>query len=288
MTNETVFLNGEFVKRNDAKVDIEDRGYQFGDGIYEVIRVYGGDVYTMNEHMERLYQSAEKMKLKIPFDLQELTSIVFKLIEANEVEEGIVYMQVSRGISPRQHHFPGEDVSGSVIAYTKEIPRPLKQMEEGVTVTLVEDIRWLRCDIKSLNLLGNILAKEEASSKGHFEAIQHRGETVTEGSSSNAFIVKDGTIFTHPATNLILNGITRRVIKDIAVKNGVPFVEQTFTVDELLSADEIFIASTTSEVMPIIKVDDVTIGQGIPGPVTTKLQEWFTGNIKSECKIQQG
>ncbi|MGR3765417.1 D-amino-acid transaminase [Rossellomorea sp. NS-SX7] len=287
MAVETVFLNGEFVKRSDAKVDIEDRGYQFGDGIYEVIRVYSGEVFTMDEHMERLYQSADKMKLKIPFDLQELSSIVCKLIEKNDVEEGIVYMQVSRGISPRQHHFPGGDISGSVIAYTKDFKRPSKQMNEGVTATLVEDIRWLRCDIKSLNLLGNILAKEEAASKGHFEAIQHRGETVTEGSSSNVFIVKDGSIYTHPATNLILNGITRRVIKDIAAKSGVPFVEKTFTVDELLAAEEMFIASTTSEVMPVIKVDEVNIGQGVPGPVTVKLQEMFTGRILTECKVQQ-
>ncbi|NQD67115.1 D-amino-acid transaminase [Bacillus haikouensis] len=286
MTVETVFLNGEFVKRKDAKVDIEDRGYQFGDGIYEVIRVYNGEVFTMDEHMERLYQSAEKMKLKIPFEFKELSSIVFKLIEVNEVQEGSVYMQVSRGISPRQHHFPAGDVSGSVIAYTKEMKRPLKQMQEGVTAMLVEDIRWLRCDIKSLNLLGNLLAKEEAASRGHFEAIQHRGETVTEGSSSNAFIVKDGTIFTHPATNLILNGITRRVIKELADKNGVPFVEKTFTVDELLSAEEIFIASTTSEVMPVVKVDDVTIGQGVPGSLTTKLQELFSKRIKEDCKVQ--
>jgi D-alanine transaminase len=286
MTVETVFLNGEFVKRSDAKVDIEDRGYQFGDGIYEVIRVYNGEVFTMDEHMERLYQSAEKMKLKIPFEFKELSSIVFKLIDVNEMKEGIVYMQVSRGISPRQHHFPEGDVSGSVIAYTKEIKRPLKQMQEGVTAMLVEDIRWLRCDIKSLNLLGNLLAKEEAASRGHFEAIQHRGETVTEGSSSNAFIVKDGKILTHPATNLILNGITRRVIKELADTNGVPFIEKTFTVDELLSAEEIFIASTTSEVMPVVKVDDVTIGQGVPGPVTSKLQELFTGRVKEDCKVQ--
>ncbi|QTC39905.1 D-amino-acid transaminase [Bacillus sp. V3] len=287
MTEGTVFLNGDYVKRSGAKVDIEDRGYQFGDGIYEVVRVYNGNVFTMDEHMERLYQSADKMKLKIPFELKEFTSIVFKMIEMNNVQEGIVYIQVSRGISTRQHHFPAGDVPGSVVAYTKEFKRPVKSMNEGVTTTLVEDIRWLRCDIKSLNLLGNILAKEEAASGGHFEAIQHRGETVTEGSSSNAFMVKDGAVYTHPATNLILNGITRRVIKELADSHGVKFVEKTFTVDELLSADELFIASTTSEVMPVIKVDETVIGQGAPGPVTRKLQEWFTERIEKECNKLQ-
>ncbi|MCA1056841.1 D-amino-acid transaminase [Rossellomorea aquimaris] len=281
---QTVFLNGEYIERSDAKVDIEDRGYQFGDGIYEVIRVYEGTVFTMSEHLERLYKSAEKMKLTVPYEMEELTSMVGRLIEVNKVEDGFIYMQVSRGISPRQHHFPGKDVPASVIAYTKEFKRPVKQMSEGVTATLVEDIRWLRCDIKSLNLLGNILAKEEAASKGDFEAIQHRGETVTEGSSSNVFIVKDGTVYTHPVTNLILNGITRRVIKDLADENGVPFVERTFTVEELFEADEIFIASTTSEVMPVIKVDDTVVGQGVPGPVTMALQSWFTDRIKAACK----
>jgi D-alanine transaminase len=287
MTEGTVFLNGDYVKRSDAKVDIEDRGYQFGDGIYEVVRVYNGNAFTMDEHMERLYQSADKMKLSIPFERKEFTSIVFELIELNDVHEGIVYIQVSRGIAPRQHHFPAKDTAGSVAAYTKEFKRPVKSMNVGVTTTLVEDIRWLRCDIKSLNLLGNILAKEEAASGGHFEAIQHRGETVTEGSSSNAFMVKDGVVYTHPATNLILNGITRRVIKDLADRNGVKFEEKTFTVDELLSADELFIASTTSEVMPVIKVDETVIGQGAPGPVTRKLQEWFTERIEKDCKKLQ-
>jgi D-alanine transaminase len=287
MTEGTLFLNGDYVKRSGAKVDIEDRGYQFGDGIYEVVRVYNGNVFTMDEHMERLYQSADKMKLKIPFELKEFTSIVFKLIELNDVHEGIVYIQVSRGVSPRQHHFPAKDTAGSVTAYTKEFKRPVKSLDEGVTTTLVEDIRWLRCDIKSLNLLGNILAKEEAASGGHFEAIQHRGETVTEGSSSNAFMVKDGVVYTHPATNLILNGITRRVIKELADRNGVKFVEKIFTVDELLSADELFIASTTSEVMPVVKVDETVIGQGAPGPVTRKLQELFTERIEKDCKKLQ-
>ena len=178
----TLFVNGELIHRDKAKVDIEDRGYQFGDGVYEVIRVYNGNTFTMKEHMERLYQSAEKMKLSIPYEVGEFTSIILKLIETNEVKDGIVYLQVTRGVAPRQHHFPARDVKGSVVAYTKDYPVPLKQMEEGVTAKLVEDIRWLRCDIKSLNLLGNLLAKEEAASDGHFEAILHRGDTVTEGS----------------------------------------------------------------------------------------------------------
>ncbi|NMH67480.1 D-amino-acid transaminase [Bacillus sp. RO3] len=272
----TVFVNGEMMDRADAKVDIEDRGYQFGDGIYEVIRVYGGKTFTMREHMERLYESAQKMKLAIPYSEQELTDDLLKLVDLNQVKDGIIYLQVTRGVATRQHHFPAKEVKGSVVAYTKDFPVPQQQMDQGVTAKLVEDIRWLRCDIKSLNLLGNLLAKEEAASEGHFEAILHRGDTVTEGSSSNAFLVKDGVIYTHPVTNLILNGITRRVIKELCRENDLSFQEESFFVEDLLEADEMFIASTTSEVMPVIKVDGHVIGDGKPGVVTKKLQVLFS------------
>ncbi|MGG3914949.1 D-amino-acid transaminase [Rossellomorea vietnamensis] len=271
----TVFVNGELIDRDKAKVDIEDRGYQFGDGIYEVIRVYDGNTFTMKEHMERLYQSAEKMKLSIPYEEADFTSKLLHLIDLNGVKDGIVYLQVTRGVSVRQHHFPSEDVVGSVVAYTKDFPVPAHQMQQGVTAKLVEDIRWLRCDIKSLNLLGNLLAKQEAASEGHFEAILHRGGTVTEGSSSNAFMVKNRVIYTHPVTNLILNGITRRVIEDLCSKNGISFQEETFSVSELMAADEVFIASTTSEVMPVVAIDGQEIGEGTPGAVTRRLQSLF-------------
>ncbi|MDX8345294.1 D-amino-acid transaminase [Rossellomorea sp. YZS02] len=280
----TVFVNGELIDRDKAKIDIEDRGYQFGDGIYEVIRVYNGKTFTMKEHMERLYQSAEKMKLSIPYNEEEFTATLLRLIEMNGVQDGIVYLQVTRGVSARQHHFPSQDVVGSVVAYTKDFPVPKGQMEDGVTAKLVEDIRWLRCDIKSLNLLGNLLAKQEAASEGHFEAILHRGDTVTEGSSSNAFMVKDGVIYTHPATNLILNGITRRVIEDLSRKNGITFQEKTFSVPELLAADEVFIASTTSEVMPVTGIDGKVIGEGRPGAVTKRLQALFGDRKEIEAR----
>ncbi|WP_430494585.1 D-amino-acid transaminase [Rossellomorea marisflavi] len=282
---ETVFVNGVLMDRKEAKVDIEDRGYQFGDGIYEVVRVYGGKTFTMKEHMERFYQSAEKIKLHIPYEMDELTGLIHRLIEANSIHDGIVYLQATRGVASRQHHFPASDVKGSVVAYTKEVPVPQSQMDQGVTVKLIEDVRWLRCDIKSLNLLGNLLAKEEAASEGHFEAILHRGDLVTEGSSSNAFIVKDGVVRTHPATNLILNGITRRVIRDLAGQEGIPFQEDAFTLDELSSADEVFIASTTSEVMPVVKIGDRLVGEGRPGAVTRKLQEAFKKRIGQEAPV---
>jgi D-alanine transaminase len=277
----TVFLNGQLVDRGEAKVDIEDRGYQFGDGIYEVIRIYNGEPFTMKEHMDRLYESASKIQIDIPFSKQEFTEKLIELAILNKVNDGIIYLQITRGTSVRQHHFPAPEVKGNIVAYTKEMARPVSKMEEGVTAKLVEDVRWLRCDIKSLNLLGNLLAKQEAVAEGHFEAILHRGETVTEGSSSNVFIVKDEVIYTHPATNLILNGITRRVIQKVCQENNITFIEEAFSVAQLQAADEVFMASTTSEVMPIIKVDDKVYGEGKIGPVTKKLQSLFQMQMES-------
>ncbi|RDI44332.1 D-amino-acid transaminase [Falsibacillus pallidus] len=284
---EKVIVNGELIERKDAVMDIEDRGYQFGDGIYEVIRVYNGKMYTAEEHLKRLYESAEKIGLKIHYQKDEIKSHAARLIDENMLETGIIYMQFSRGIAPRQHAFPLKDVACSYIAYTREMPRPEASLDKGVKTLLVEDIRWLRCDIKSLNLLGNILAKQKAAESDCYEAIQHRGEIVTEGSSSNVFIVKDGTVMTHPATNLILNGITRQVIQKVCAENAVPFVEKEFTVEQLLAADEVFLGSTTSEVMPIIQVDKTVIGEGVPGSMTRKLQELFSQHIQKECTLLQ-
>ena len=278
-----VILNGQILERTEAKVDIEDRGYQFGDGIYEVIRVYNGKFFTADEHLTRLFESAEKIGMSLPYNLEELKNLLASLVKRNDINEGIVYLQFSRGVAARQHHYPDKNVEPALTAYTKEMERPIDKLEKGVHAKLVEDMRWLRCDIKSLNLLGNIMAKQEAAEAGCFEAILHRGDTVTEGSSSNMFIVKDGVIKTHPATNLILNGITRRVILDICKEQNISFKEEEFTVQELLSADEIFLASTTSEVMPIVKVSGKDFEVEEPGEVTKKLQAGFEAKITQQC-----
>lgn len=280
---EYVILNGDLIERSEAKVDIEDRGYQFGDGVYEVIRVYNGKMFTADEHLERLLESARKIELDIPYSIGQLKQMLAEMIERNKLELGIVYMQFSRGTSPRNHAYPGADVAPVLTAYTRETSRPVESMRNGVKASLIEDIRWLRCDIKSLNLLGNIMAKQKAAQSGCFEAIQHRGDTVTEGSSSNIAIVKDGTLYTHPATNLILNGITRRKINEICRENGVALEESAFTKDDLLDADEVFMSSTSAEITPIIEIEGKPIGNGSPGPITNKLQNLFEEAIEKEC-----
>lgn len=280
---EYVILNGDLIERSEAKVDIEDRGYQFGDGVYEVIRVYNGKMFTADEHLERLLESGRKIELDIPYSIGQLKQMLAEMIERNNLELGIVYMQFSRGTSPRNHAYPGADVAPVLTAYTRETSRPVESMRNGVKASLIEDIRWLRCDIKSLNLLGNIMAKQKAAQSGCFEAIQHRGDTVTEGSSSNIAIVKDGTLYTHPATNLILNGITRRKINEICRENGVSLEESAFTKDDLLDADEVFMSSTSAEITPIIEIEGKPVGNGSPGPITNKLQNLFEEAIEKEC-----
>lgn len=279
---EYVIVGGEIIDRGLATVDIEDRGYQFGDGVYEVIRVYNGKMFTAKEHLNRLQESAEKISIQIPYQPSELEEMVKGLIEKNGLANGIIYMQFTRGASPRNHAFP-HNVAPTFVAYTRKVDRPVSSMQEGIKAIFIEDIRWLRCDIKSLNLLGNLLAKQKAVEAGCFEAIQHRGDIVTEGSSSNVAIVKNGTVITHPANNLILNGITRQKVKQVCEQNQIPFEEREFTVEEVLRADEVFLSGTTVEVTPIVEVEKKKISEGTPGEVTKKLQQLIKDEIEKEC-----
>ncbi|WP_243291757.1 D-amino-acid transaminase [Bacillus sp. FJAT-47783] len=279
---EYAILNGKFIERSEAKVDIEDRGYQFGDGVYEVIRVYNGKMFTPIEHLDRLLESGKKIDLNIPYTVDELKQLLEVMIIKNKLEQGIVYMQFTRGVSARNHEYPRE-LLPVFTAYTRELVRPVNSMKNGVKAILIEDIRWNRCDIKSLNLLANIIAKQKANEACSYEAIQHRGYTITEGSSSNIWIVKDGKVLTHPATNLILNGITRRIIKNICRANGIKFEESTFSLEVLNEADEVFMSNTSSEIVPITEIEGKIVGSGAPGLVTKKLQDLFEKEIERQC-----
>ena len=268
-----ILWNDRLIPRSEASVDIEDRGYQFGDGIYEVIRVYGGKPFYLAEHLERLEKSARAIRLPLPWDSGLLAE---KL-----------YLQVTRGPAPRNHAFP-EKAEPVLVAYTTEVPRPEAMLKEGIRTCTHKDIRWLRCDIKSLNLLGAVLAKQEAVEKGCKEAILVRDGTVTEGSSSNVFIVREGTLYTHPADNLILHGITRAIVLKCAGEAGIPVKEEAFSVDALHDADEVFITGTMVEVCPVTHVDDRKIGSGVPGPVTRRLQQAFDEQIARQCGARDG
>lgn len=278
-----ILHNEEFIREEELNISKEDRGYQFGDGIYEVIRVYEGDLFTAEEHIDRFYESAEKIKITIPYTKDVFHKLLYDLVEMNEINNGQIYVQVTRGQATRQHHFPIE-TSPVVVGYTKTVERPLELMTNGVKATFIEDVRWLRCDIKSLNLLGNVMAKQEAHEKGCYEAILHRGEVITEGSSSNMYGVKNGIIYTHPATNLILNGITRRVILKLSQELGLEVKEEAFTKEQTKEMDEFFMSSTTAEIIPVVEIDGEKVGKGVPGELTKNLQHLFELNLKLKVK----
>jgi len=273
-----MLYNDQIIDRK-TLIDIEDRGYQFGDGIYEVIGVYQGKLFMLDEHMERLERSAEKIQLNLPYSIQKLKQKIIELVQINKLYEGVVYLQISRGIAERWHYFPSSDTPPVTVAYTKLEESMTEEENNGAKAVLTQDIRWLRCDIKTLNLLPNVLAKQKAMEAGAVEAILHRGDIVTEASSSNVFIVKDGTVLTHPATNYILNGITRKKVLAICEELNVNAEEKTFTVHELLEADEVFITATKLDIVPVTTVDDQQIGNGSPGVVTRKVLHAFRSSL---------
>lgn len=274
-----MLFNEEIIERDNI-VNIEDRAYQFGDGIYEVIGVYGGKPFLLDEHMERLQRSAREIQLSLPYTVEQLKHLLMQLVDTNELIEGIIYMQVSRGIASREHFFPDKHVKPVTVAYTRAEERMSDTEDRGATAVLVEDIRWLRCDIKTLNLLPNALAKQTAVENNAIEAILHRGETVTEASASNVFIVKDGALFTHPANNYILNGITRKQVIQLCHSLGIQVHEERFTVETMLQADEVFVTATKLDIIPILKIDHHPIGKETPGEMTQKLLQAFRSVIR--------
>ncbi|CAG7651043.1 D-amino-acid transaminase [Paenibacillus allorhizosphaerae] len=256
----------------------EDRGYYFGDGAYEVFRVYNGILYETEAHFTRLKKTVDALRIKLPADHTALTRQLEELVRANRLQEGIVYMQITRGTAPRVHAFPA-GAEPVLMAYTQPLARPVATMEKGISAVTTEDIRWLRCDLKTLNLLPNVMAKQTAVDHGTGDVVFHRSGTVTECSASNMMIVKNGVVRTHPADNLILHGVTRAVVLRLAQSEGIPTQETPFTVEELLQADEAFITGTTVEVTPVTSVDGKPIGDGRPGAVTRQLQQAFEAAI---------
>ncbi|MDQ0256497.1 D-alanine transaminase [Evansella vedderi] len=272
---EIAFYNDKFVGIDDKVVPIQERAHQFGDGIYEVVRVYGGKVFLLEEHLERFRKSADAIDLTFPFSLEKMKEIILEGLSRSEMEEAEIYFQLTRGISPRQHHYPGVP---AVFSMTVRNARPLGDKNKGAAAIVLEDERWLNCYIKSLNLLPNIMAKQKAVSKNCGEAIFARDGIVTEGSSSNVFAVKDGVIYTHPATKRILHGITRAKVFELAAQEHIPMKEEEFDVAFLKNADEAFFTSTGVEVMPIHTIDDTKMPE--EKPISNKLAEAYENLYK--------
>ena len=279
----TVFVNGEYLPEGEAKVSIFDRGFVFGDGIYEVVPVIGGKMFDKAAFLERLKRSLAELRIDMPMSEADYLSMHEKLIELNGIDEGGVYSQITRGVADRDFAFPAAGTKPSVAAFTmKKSLLDNPNARTGVKVVTVEDIRWKRRDIMSIALLGQVMAKQQAAEKGAFEGWMVEDGHVTEGTSSTAYIVKDDTIITRPLSNSILPGIRRKVIKQLCADHGVKLEERLFTVEEALAADEAFLSSATTLVMPIVEIDGQMIGGGQPGPVARKMRDYYIAAVKQE------
>ncbi|WP_082234769.1 D-amino-acid transaminase [Halobacillus massiliensis] len=264
-----------FVHKDDLTYPFEERGLQFGDGIYEVIRVYEGKYYLIKEHVDRLFRSAEAVKIKVPFTKDELYNRLDELITKNDIQtDAKVYLQITRGSAPRDHAFP-TGTQANLYAYAQDLSRKTEQMKTGVKAVSKADVRWEWCYIKSLNLLPNVMAKQEASEAGCFEAILHKDGEVTECSSSNIYLVKNGDIYTHPPKKNILHGCVRMRIEQFCKEEGISFIEESFQLEDIQYADELFLSSSTAEVMPVIEVDGIKVGDSHPGRITRRMQEKY-------------
>jgi len=277
-----VYLNGEYMEDDQAKVSIFDRGFLFGDGVYEVVPVVNGTILDKAPFLERFTRSLGEIELKLSLSEDELITMIEELIKKNNVDEGGVYMQVTRGVAPRNFYYP-ENTPTTMMAFSfkKEIINN-SLADSGIKVVTVEDIRWKRRDIKSIALLGQCVAKEEAHQAGAYEGWMVEDGFITEGTSSTAFIVKDGTIITRPLSNAILPGIRRKLLLELASEHNVKVEERLFTVQEALDADEALMSSATTFVLPIVEIDGKTIGDGKVGPMCKKMREMY---IKSALEI---
>jgi D-alanine transaminase len=269
----TIYLNGEFMPITEAKVSVLDRGFIFGDGVYEVIPVYSHRAFRLPEHLKRLQHSLDGIKLPNPHDEAEWTRIVEELIAHNEGEDQYLYLHITRGAAKRDHAFPSPPVPPTVFAMSSPLPTPpAALLESGISCITAQDNRWLRCDIKAISLLPNVLMRQAAVDAGCGEAILIRDDSfLTEGSASNIFVVKDGVLLAPPKDHLMLPGITYDVILELAAVHGIKSEIRRIMKEELFSADELLLTSSTREVMPITSLDGRSIGDGKPGAMFAQL-----------------
>jgi D-alanine transaminase len=282
--SDLIWINGEIVPFAEARLNVEDRGFQFADGVYEVIRLYGGRPFTLAEHLDRLYRSAAGIELSLPLGRDELAREIQKLVARGGVRDGMVYFQATRGIAPRNHAFPAYP-KPTLLAYCRPLPPPPRPGEgDGVKLLPVPDERWQRCWVKSIALLPNVLAKNAAVTRGYDEAVFiDAGRVVTECSASNVYAVIGGKLVTHPVGPKVLPGITRAVLFGAASGAGVVVEERPYTEDEVVGgASEVFITSTTREVSWVSRWGDRPIRAGNCGPVTRRLHEALRQRVAAE------
>lgn len=266
-----VWLNGEFVPLAEARVPVLDRGFIFGDGVYEVVPVYGRVPFRWPQHHARLVRSLGRLRIADPMDAAGWRALVDALVARHPWNDQFVYLQVTRGVAKRDHAFP-KDATPTVFAMSSPLaPLPPALFEEGVSAVTLPDERWLHCDIKSTSLLGNVLAKQAAVEAGAFECVMFRDGRLTEGASSNIWVVRDGTVIAPPRDHLILEGIRYGLVRELCEAQGVPFEVRELGRTEVEGADELMLSSATREVLPIVRLDGRPVGSGTPGPVFRRL-----------------
>lgn len=285
--SQSVYLNGHWLTKDQAAVSVEDRGFMFADGVYEVVRYYNGRPFAMDAHVERLQKSLKQVRLELPSDTQPLDSLSDDLMRRNDLTDGHAYWQVTRGAAPRKHPFPSGEAHPTVLMVAYPDP-PMDPRSPVPTMRAVThpDQRWSRCEIKSLMLLPNVLARQAAADVGCDEAILVRDGTISEGTARSICIVDKGRVRTHPLDGRILGSITRRVVLDQAREMGLTVEEDYFSLEQLLAADEVLAVGTTTQVASIVKVDGRAVGEETPGPVATCLSAAYRELVAHQCGVR--
>ena len=270
-----VYLSGQFLPRSEARLSVDDRGFFFGDGVYEVTRVVRGRLFEWDRHARRLARGLRELRIDAGLDLDTIRSLQERLIRENEMLEGqgTIYLQITRGAAPRTHHFPPAGTPATVFLSASPFTPASDVRARGVAVTTYPDYRWSRCDLKTVNLLPAVMAKQFAADHDAYESIFVREAVITEGSHTNVFGVIDGTVRTYPNSNYVLPGVTRDVVIELAHDAGIPVSETPIYVHEVDALEECFLTGTTSDVMPVVTIDGKTVGSGRPGAITMRLYE---------------
>ncbi len=284
-SKDIVYVNGAFVPRAEARISVEDRGFVFGDGVYEVLRVINARPFAAKFHNDRLKRSLEGVRISLAGGAspESLTEIANQLLRDNGLLQGeaTIYMQVTRGVATRAHNFPPPDLPPTIYISVARFTPYSEFAQTGAPAITHPDIRWGRCDLKTLNLLPNVLASQTAKERGAFEAMLIRDGVVTEGTKTNFFGVVDGSLRTHPSDTHILPGITRSVLRDLARTVNIDFDETPIRAEEIPRLSELFLTGTTTDVMPVVRLDDKPVGKGKPGELTKKLQRVLAESLAS-------
>ena len=284
------YVNGRYLRAAESAVHIEDRGYQFADGVYEVAAVVGGMLVDSGPHLARLARSLKELDIAWPVSRRALIHIIAEVVRRNAIDYGMVYLQITRGVAPRDHAYPKGIRPALVVTAKRLTPQRPELVKHGVPVITVPDLRWQRCDIKSVSLLPNVMGKQLAKNAGAYEAWQVDADgNVTEGTSTNAWIVdRSGAALTHPTDHAILGGITRESVLKAAFAEGIKVIERRFTLKDVFAASEAFLTSTTAAVLPVVSVDGRKIGVGKPGPVTLRLRERYLATLDRQVRTAKG